>query len=166
MSMGCQGFCTPFLPTPSARRATHKPECVQNGGLFLPTPSARRATCVNGVSGVLYTISTHALREEGDAQARMRPKWGIISTHALREEGDWAAMAAPGHDGISTHALREEGDLHCFLTCSSPRGYFYPRPPRGGRRHRYGHHQHRGNISTHALREEGDVQCPRAPVRF
>ena len=44
MSMGCQGFCTPFLPTPSARRATHKPECVQNGGLFLPTPSARRAT--------------------------------------------------------------------------------------------------------------------------
>ena len=134
-----------FLPTPSARRATGVTVVDYRGAVkFLPTPSARRAT-------FLYRLSQRDLR---------------ISTHALREEGDWAAMAAPGHDGISTHALREEGDLHCFLTCSSPRGYFYPRPPRGGRRHRYGHHQHRGNISTHALREEGDVQCPRAPVRF
>ena len=36
--------------------------------------------------------------------------------------------------GISTHALREEGDgLSAGLT---PGGWnFYPRPPRGGRRH-------------------------------
>ena len=34
---------------------------------------------------------------------------------------------------ISIHALREEGDLQCLVTWSSHR-YFYPRPPRGGRR--------------------------------
>ena len=56
-----------FLPTPSARRATDDGNSVDMYKIkFLPTPSARRAT----------------------AQARMRPKWGIISTHALREEGD------------------------------------------------------------------------------
>ena len=35
--------------------------------------------------------------------------------------------------------------------------YFYPRPPRGGRR--YGQKPHRvgGGISIHALREEGDL---------
>ena len=34
---------------------------------FLPTPSARRATEVGDVGFTLWDISTHALREEGDA---------------------------------------------------------------------------------------------------
>ena len=34
---------------------------------------------------------------------------------------------------ISIHALREEGDLVTFAD-TSIRLYFYPRPPRGGRR--------------------------------
>ena len=34
-------------------------------------------------------ISTHALREEGDAyHSRLHPPEAPISTHALREEGD------------------------------------------------------------------------------
>ena len=34
---------------------------------------------------------------------------------------------------ISIHALREEGD--CRPRCGTPpKPYFYPRPPRGGRR--------------------------------
>ena len=37
---------------------------------------------------------------------------------------------------ISIHALREEGDLHPGGRCRSC-GYFYPRPPRGGRRLRH-----------------------------
>ena len=55
-----------------------------------------------------------------------------ISTHALREEGD-AGRGAPllGND-ISTHALREEGD-YGSTTSTSAKGNFYPRPPRGGR---------------------------------
>ena len=35
-------------------------------------------------------------------------------------------------------------------------GYFYPRPPRGGRRVDVKTHADRDNISIHALREEGD----------
>ena len=57
---------------------------------------------------------------------------------------------------ISIHALREEGDKFRFRLRRESR-YFYPRPPRGGRRHfvqiRVGHL----HISIHALREEGDA---------
>ena len=56
-----------FLSTPSARRAT----CLflaeaENVRKFLSTPSARRATELFSVDGVLFDISIHALREEGD----------------------------------------------------------------------------------------------------
>ena len=34
---------------------------------------------------------------------------------------------------ISIHALREEGDATAALACNGTT-YFYPRPPRGGRR--------------------------------
>ena len=105
----------------------------------------------------MHTISTHALREEGDVAGRKlwylpaqflptpsaRRATGsacvsfllsCISTHALREEGDAIQLRIVTHERhISTHALREEGDLR------------YMTPP-----HR------RGKISTHALREEGD----------
>ena len=55
---------------------------------FLPTPSARRATHLMLVESVEITISTHALREEGDLKGTYRKRAGSISTHALREEGD------------------------------------------------------------------------------
>ena len=57
---------------------------------------------------------------------------------------------------ISIHALREEGD-----TGSSPSMrcgfYFYPRPPRGGRRTFWAANERLKAISIHALREEGDA---------
>ena len=79
---------------------------------------------------------------------------------------------------ISIHALREEGDY--FAPDSRPRcAYFYPRPPRGGRRHAQDHsyekplflstpsarratrrqtvRERKTGISIHALREEGDA---------
>ena len=82
-------------------------------------------------------------------------------------------------EDISIHALREEGDVdgcngHCtsfasFLSTPSARratasppwpqsdhGYFYPRPPRGGRRQRIQQAWDDSIISIHALREEGD----------
>ena len=81
---------------------------------------------------------------------------GMISIHALREEGDrlvdYAAVCAPlflstpsarratgrgrhlrSCQLISIHALREEGDVMMNLL-SRVLQYFYPRPPRGGRR--------------------------------
>ena len=56
-----------------------------------------------------------------------------ISIHALREEGDLRDNAfETGHQKISIHALREEGDVSARLLPAWI-GYFYPRPPRGGR---------------------------------
>ena len=79
--------------------------------LFLSTPSARRATCPIRLLPRSEQISIHALREEGDAVHGPENLVDAISIHALREEGDWAGRAHP-----------------------SCKGYFYPRPPRGGRR--------------------------------
>ena len=57
-----------------------------------------------------------------------------ISIHALREEGDSALHTRLRCAGtISIHALREEGDQP-QRTVRDPVLYFYPRPPRGGRR--------------------------------
>ena len=55
-----------------------------------------------------------------------------ISTHALREEGDQSWFEMDLIDSISTHALREEGDRggDCGPNTKAD---FYPRPPRGGR---------------------------------
>ena len=80
-----------------------------------------------------------------------------ISIHALREEGDLPGGFLPVSASlISIHALREEGDQSY---CPSGRTcrYFYPRPPRGGRRAPCACPHGRGGISIHALREEGDL---------
>ena len=56
-----------FLPTPSARRATcNNSYAVAPAPIFLPTPSARRATHLSDRDRRGRSISTHALREEGD----------------------------------------------------------------------------------------------------
>ena len=101
--------------------------------IFLSTPSARRATFPAQRDADGRRISIHALREEGDAHAAPADRRQDISIHALREEGDRRLH----HDHqrrpeISIHALREEGDAASPRT-TSPRSYFYPRPPRGGR---------------------------------
>ena len=86
-----------------------------------------------------------------------KPSDSRISIHALREEGDGFYCTAVVLYAISIHALREEGDLSTsllalwpllFLSTPSARRAtsalipsgaplldFYPRPPRGGRRH-------------------------------
>ena len=55
---------------------------------FLSTPSARRATDRQKHSSRTFTISIHALREEGDHFHKVRDGLIVISIHALREEGD------------------------------------------------------------------------------
>ena len=56
---------------------------------------------------------------------------------------------------ISIHALREEGD-ETRRTLRQAEDYFYPRPPRGGRRVVDEATKDMTEISIHALREEGD----------
>ena len=60
-----------------------------------------------------------------------------------------------GAELISIHALREEGDVRHGWSRTTPR-YFYPRPPRRGRRATHAEYGMDGAISIHALREEGD----------
>ena len=83
----------PFLPTPSARRATRPGNVSAGIRRFLPTPSARRATPGGLLHEDAQSISTHALREEGDQYRRLSVYHRPISTHALREEGDAAGIA-------------------------------------------------------------------------
>ena len=190
-----------FLSTPSARRATSRflrgwqsrcisihalreegdvSEAVRTDSppLFLSTPSARRATHFQRLANLFNFISIHALREEGDlCSALLMDAAEVISIHALREEGDGRWWTAKPCCSISIHALREEGDqgpARWFEALS----YFYPRPPRGGRRipgatpadgrqflstpsarratHPSPNFRPNNIISIHALREEGD----------
>ena len=100
---------------------------------FLPTPSARRATHSTIRRNRTLYISTHALREEGDFHPIIYSILTPISTHALREEGDLLPTCYQPLFQISTHALREEGDVPAVVgSLTTPN--FYPRPPRGGRR--------------------------------
>ena len=122
-----------FYPRPprGGRRYTHTKK--KRTRKFLSTPSARRATKTDTAVTISYTISIHALREEGDDDGSTCRSGWHISIHALREEGDLPASAFPWDNEISIHALREEGDSRS-LPAPAPPVYFYPRPPRGGRR--------------------------------
>ena len=105
------------------------------GSAFLSTPSARRATQHRAGMAIHLQISIHALREEGDHDGRWLTleDLSFLSTPSARR-----ATESPRISGqcchISIHALREEGDAHRAVQSSRQR-YFYPRPPRGGRRH-------------------------------
>ena len=93
-----------------------------------------------------------------------RPAWRLpggsrcgISIHALREEGDpesgGSTVQTVGF--LSTPSARRatsRTSRHCSATA-----YFYPRPPRGGRRSDPAARGAGLAISIHALREEGDI---------
>ena len=107
---------------------------MSTGLLFLSTPSVRRATEFDGYDFQQFSISIHALREEGDRGPECPASRGqLISIHALREEGDLSSPVTFSSVHISIHALREEGD---------------------GRNSDIPAEAH--FISIHALREEGD----------
>ena len=137
---GCsQGICfgSRFLSTPSARRATARRRfhCGLGQG-FLSTPSARRATQGERVSLANSEISIHALREEGDFCPCISATLVLLflSTPSARRATE-AQDYPTATDCISIHALREEGDPTSPSRASMP-DYFYPRPPRGGRQER------------------------------
>ena len=56
----------------------------------------------------------------------------FLSTPSARR-ATLRGVRSPGKSVISIHALREEGDSSAVLTWLVM-SYFYPRPPRGGRR--------------------------------
>ena len=113
---------------------------LANGGFtdgsreFLSTPSARRAT----------RVQLPYLHRKTNFYPRP-PRGGRRSTNGATKYDDVflstpsARRATQGHSllakskQISIHALREEGDAQRGWSRATPK-YFYPRPPRGGRR--------------------------------
>ena len=174
-----------FLSTPSARRAT----CVCPGEVneveFLSTPSARRATCVcPGEVNEVEFLSTPSARRATPQCLEILKDGYTISIHALREEGDIGnSVPLSLQVKISIHALREEGDLYIldghgaskvFLSTPSARRatiayaqgisqVLFLSTPSARRATKHSRHAGRnGSISIHALREEGD-STRRAP---
>ena len=123
-----------FYPRPPRGGRLEFVRLLVQGVQFLSTPSARRATLDFGDA-----ILAHA-RFLSTPSARRATEGGEYS-----RAGEW----------ISIHALREEGDIS-GAALGSPGRYFYPRPPRGGRRLTCAVLSVDGGISIHALREEGD----------
>ena len=100
---------------------------------FLPTPSARRATDQVRFLSSHVSISTHALREEGDSKRwnsccapfnfYPRPPRGGRQTRFDFYHPMLAFLPTPSARRATTRGRgRPRG-----------RGHFYPRPPRGGR---------------------------------
>ena len=105
-------LCDTFLSTPSARRATLlRSAILPRSRDFYPRPprGGRRNTAYQRGMADIF-LSTPSARRATIQQQHMR---------ASRT--------------ISIHALREEGDNRRLCTHPEPSGYFYPRPPRGGR---------------------------------
>ena len=147
-----------FYPRPprGGRRVRDAPDHMVL--LFLSTPSARRATLPYFIGLLLFRISIHALREEGDlAAAAILIFVEFLSTPSARRATPQRLLQGVVLV-ISIHALREEGDAlprwYVFV-----RSNFYPRPPRGGRPMTIGQRVKIRRISIHALREEGDCEA-------
>ena len=106
---------TQFLPTPSARRATHY---VRKRGTikaaFLPTPSARRATVSgsksHGAPQDFYPRPPRGGRLDTPLQAPVNIIF--LPTPSARRATSNTTTNTRRHE-ISTHALREEGDSKC-----------------------------------------------------
>ena len=149
-----------FLSTPSARRATvtqairgqwptyfyprpprggrqkNKDSFISVKPDFYPRPPRGGRPFYRAYSPFEVKISIHALREEGDLRhfdAHNAPAGFLSTPSARRATHGEGYLRQPGR--ISIHALREEGDLPLSEGMAKPM-YFYPRPPRGGRRFR------------------------------
>ena len=145
---------------------------------FYPRPPRGGRPEIDSYLEETKLISIHALREEGDVHGLEKALSQKISIHALREEGD---AIHRNHDEdlrlfLSTPSARRAtynpnkvSEENLFLSTPSARRatrwlswraprwwYFYPRPPRGGRRRLGPSRSRRAPISIHALREEGD----------
>ena len=123
---------------------------------FYPRPprGGRRHLCRRSAGP--GKISIHALREEGDASKLIGlPSSSLFLSTPSARRATWTKHDLPTRQEflstpsarratqelqqitltlwISIHALREEGDAR-MLAIGGRIAYFYPRPPRGGRR--------------------------------
>ena len=169
-----------FLSTPSARRAT---VFFQTHSWFFsyfyprPPRGGRRAARVFAKSAMDFyprpprggrlhrvvllrrqkQISIHALREEGDvaADAELYVAEKFLSTPSARRATRRSEQSR--HVSAYFYPRPPRGGRRLVLLISAGRIYFYPRPPRGGRPRLRVLDPFVLEISIHALREEGDL---------
>ena len=169
-----------FLSTPSARRATCFSTTIGHDFAISIHALREEGDRSAGTSSAAHcTISIHALREEGDAPLPRQPAGAnlFLSTPSARRatyttlDGTWtdeflstpSARRATARDVqvavlqrfLSTPSARRATAMDPAQSESLP--YFYPRPPRGGRRRHLRRVIVGADISIHALREEGDM---------
>ena len=168
-----------FLSPPSARRATRSAHCFPLA-LIISIPALREEGDLPRLPEKPYMeISIPALREEGDIfPGSMNPRqhdfyprpprggrlhcWFLLYAHK--------PFLSPPSRGGRPETTLIYGLPDGFLSPPSARratrmlwvtkmltGYFYPRPPRGGRRLPSGQKYFYLSISIPALREEGDA---------
>ena len=101
---------------------------------FLSTPSARRATMapIRGLGASIYFYPRPPRGGRRTAWLLICAAGLFLSTPSARRATRGQSVEESGKT-ISIHALREEGDAVFPLLCLHDT-YFYPRPPRGGRR--------------------------------
>ena len=148
---------TDFYPRPprGGRRKVHKVDLFQSH--FYPRPPRGGRHTIPSAVALQGGISIHALREEGDcvsgdpefcvlkflstpsarratfSSAASKSRLSrFLSTPSSRRATCPVVSSASAIFFISIHALREEGDADRCRNTYLP-GYFYPRPPRGGR---------------------------------
>ena len=156
--MSAHGFLL-FLSTPSARRATVQRRVDSSaGGNFYPRPprGGRLLFLFGGKNMPEFLSTPSARRATPSFVSRSRTNCEFLSTPSARR-ATWTSAIKTWEElkFLSTPSARRATRC-CQKYCPGCR-YFYPRPPRGGRRFFAHGMNHSFRISIHALREEGDV---------
>ena len=130
---------------------------------FYPRPPrGGRPKAVVAAAGLLVFLSTPSARRATDYSDAGHAD-DSISIHALREEGDPPSASAP-LPRFYFYPRPPRGGRRSGPSSGREKCNFYPRPPRGGRRYTSRCNGMRELISIHALREEGDHTLYRESV--
>ena len=146
-----------FLSTPSARRATKFLHGIESEVLdFYPRPprGGRPATTSpRGSQSYFYPRPPRGGRPSGNGAPEICVQF--LSTPSARRATSFSRVALR----VPSIFLSTPSARRATSTPARRRSwliYFYPRPPRGGRRYTSASHWRDIDISIHALREEGD----------
>ena len=106
--------------------------CLAMWRKFLSTPSARRATASGQIIQIFFLFLSTPSARRATGTGTVDTDLSEISIHALREEGD--RPRCPGGSSAGYFYPRPpRGGRQGSGSGARQQGHFYPRPPRGGR---------------------------------
>ena len=158
---------TTFLSTPSARRATRQLIRLQRAAQhFYPRPPrGGRHTRPRTARCFPEFLSTPSARRATRRRSYSPRTQRFLSTPSARRATGSALRLLQQRGYFYPRPPR--GGRLLFVCRTHNIEYFYPRPPRGGRLPRRRPAYHSSGISIHALREEGDqVDCFRLSCSY